>query len=59
MIKLLNERGKLQRTIDLSRVQSVMLLVAADQHQKVVSVKTPREYDLVSMNVSVAAVGHE
>ncbi|XP_014663461.1 PREDICTED: dual oxidase 2-like [Priapulus caudatus] len=54
VITILNERGKTQRTIDMSRVQSVMLLVAADQHQKMVAIKIAREYDQILKLPNVA-----
>ncbi|XP_066271340.1 dual oxidase 2-like isoform X5 [Branchiostoma lanceolatum] len=46
-IKVLNDRGKLLRTIDLRNHNQLVLYVEADQHRTRMAIHVPKEYDLI------------
>ncbi|XP_019635682.1 PREDICTED: dual oxidase 2-like [Branchiostoma belcheri] len=46
-IKVLNDRGKLLRTIDLRNHNQLVLYVEADRHRTQMAIHVPKEYDLV------------
>ncbi|XP_035667435.1 dual oxidase 2-like isoform X3 [Branchiostoma floridae] len=46
-IKVLNDRGKLLRTIDLRNHNQLVLYVEADKHRTLMAIHVPKEYDLI------------